>query len=61
MCPYEVCPAPGRAVRGPIVPAEGCTLEAVRCLSCGRTGVESTRVDEDETGARAADVKTLPQ
>ena len=55
LCPYVVCPAPGRAVRGPIVPAEGCTLEAIRCLSCGRLGVLSSRALEPGDGSSGED------
>ena len=46
LCFFDpACPAKGRAVFGPPVQVDGAINRSIRCVTCGRIGVES-RTDE---------------
>lgn len=45
LCPYERrCEPAGRAVWSEPIDLGGCINRVVKCLTCGKTGEESTRV-----------------
>lgn len=45
LCLYDHCTTHGRAVKGAPVDSDTCINVRVRCVTCGRSGVESTRKD----------------
>jgi hypothetical protein len=45
ICCYDRCARHGRAVLGAPVDHGDCINRRVRCVTCARTGVQSTRTD----------------
>lgn len=46
VCVYDHCARKGRAVLGPVqAVGEWCTTRTITCLTCGRTGVQSTNTE----------------
>lgn len=54
LCLYDTrpCPKRGRCEFGPEVAVGACLNRAIRCLTCGRTGVESRNTERARTEER---------